>query len=93
MGKLIDADLLKMWLNMRENEDDDFITARSVKTFIDIQSEAVVRCSECKWFQCNMRQDGTLPKGVDEFECRHWCGYCDPMDFCSYWKRRTDETD
>lgn len=50
-----------------------------------------IRCAECKWFQCNMRQDGYLPKGVDEFECRHWCGYCDPTDFCSYAERRTDE--
>ena len=49
-----------------------------------------IRCAECKWFQCNMRQDGYLPKGVDEFECRHWCGYCDPTDFCSYAERRTD---
>ena len=47
-----------------------------------------IRCAECKWFQCNMRQDGYLPKGVDEFECRHWCGYCDPTDFCSYAERR-----
>lgn len=49
-----------------------------------------IRCAECKWFQCNMRQDGYLPKGVDEFECRHWCGYCDPTDFCSYAERRTE---
>ena len=49
-----------------------------------------IRCAECKWFQCNMRQDGYLPKGVDEFECRHWCGYCDPTDFCSYAERRTN---
>jgi len=48
----------------------------------------IIRCAECKWFQCNMRQDGYLPKGVDEFECRHWCGYCDPTDFCSYAERR-----
>ena len=49
-----------------------------------------IRCAECKWFQCNMRQDGYLPKGVDEFECRHWRGYCDPTDFCSYAERRTN---
>ena len=48
-----------------------------------IQPE-IVRCGECKWFQCNMRPDGYLPQGVDEFECRHWCGSCDPTDFCSY---------
>lgn len=42
----------------------------------------LTRCAECKWIQCNMRPDGTLPKGVDEYECRHWCGSCDPTDFC-----------
>lgn len=48
----------------------------------------VVRCGECKWFQINMRQDGYLPKGVPECECRHWCGACDPTDFCSYGVRK-----
>ena len=48
-----------------------------------IQPE-IVRCGECKWFQCNMRPDGYLHQGVDDFECRHWCGSCDPTDFCSY---------
>ena len=55
-----------------------------------IQPE-IVRCGECKWFQCNMSPDGYLPQGVDEFECRHWCGSCDPTDFCSYAERREDE--
>lgn len=41
-----------------------------------IQPE-IVRCGESKWLQCNMKPDGYLPKGVDEFECRHWCGSCD----------------
>lgn len=54
-----------------------------------IQPE-IVRCGECKWFQCNMSPDGYLPQGVDEFECRHWCGSCDPTDFCSYAERRTN---
>ena len=44
----------------------------------------VVRCADCKWFQCNMRQDGYLPDGVSEYECRHWCGPCDPTDYCSH---------
>lgn len=47
----------------------------------------VVRCADCKWFQINMRQDGYLPHGVPECECRHWCGECDPTDFCSYGAR------
>ena len=50
----------------------------------------IIRCGECKWFQCNMRMDGYLPNGVDEFECRHWCGSCDPVDFCSHAERRTE---
>ena len=50
----------------------------------------IIHCGECKWFQCNMRPDGYLPKGVEEYECRHWCGCCDPVDFCSYAERRTD---
>lgn len=44
----------------------------------------VVRCADCKWFQCNMRWDGYLPDGVSEYECRHWCGPCDPTDYCSH---------
>lgn len=48
----------------------------------DVRS--VVVCADCKWFQINMRQDGYLPEGVPEWECRHWCGPCDPTDFCSY---------
>ena len=50
----------------------------------------VVRCFDCKFLQCNMRQDGILPRGVDEYECRHWCGSCDPTDFCSHGERRDD---
>lgn len=57
----------------------------------DIDAVEVVRCCDCKYFQCNMRQDGSLPFGVDEYECRHWCGYCDPMNFCSYGERREEK--
>lgn len=52
--------------------------------------EKIIHCNDCKWFQCNMRPDGYLPKGVDEFECRHWCGPCDPVDFCSHAERREE---
>lgn len=52
-----------------------------------LEQPEIIRCCECKYLQCNMRPDGYLPKGVDEFECRHWCGSCDPMDFCSYAER------
>ena len=65
--------------------------AALAKTYVEQLPSAqpeIVRCVECKWFQCNMRPDGYLPQGVDEFECRHWCGSCDPTDFCSYAERR-----
>lgn len=51
----------------------------------------IVRCMDCRYFQCNMRPDGSLPLGADEYECRHWCGYCDPMNFCSYGERREEK--
>ena len=50
----------------------------------------LIRCADCKWMQCNMRNDGYLPKGVSEYECRHWCGACDPTDFCSYAERKEE---
>ena len=53
----------------------------------------IVRCGECEFFQCNIRFDGSIPKGADEYECRHWCGGCDPMDYCSYGKRREGRTE
>ena len=59
----------------------------------EVQPE-VVRCGECKHFQCNMRFDGYVPKGADAYECRRGCGGCDPMDYCCYGERaerRTDE--
>ena len=60
-------------------------------SYFDYQE--LVRCADCKWFQCNMRPDGYLPNGVDEYECRHWCGGCDPTDFCSYGKRKDGNFD
>lgn len=48
----------------------------------------VVRCAECRCFQINMRQDGYLPEGVPECECRWWCGEVDPTDYCSHAKRK-----
>ena len=30
----------------------------------------IVRCCECRHFQCNMRFDGYVPKGADAYECR-----------------------
>lgn len=101
--RLIDADALEDVLVNHgfcycgENEYNDgvadgFLLARDdVKQAPTIDAEPVVRCCDCKYLQCNMRQDGILPFGVDEYECRHWCGSCDPTDFCSYGERREDE--
>ena len=50
----------------------------------------IIYCHECIHFQCNMRFDGSVPKGADAYECRHWCGGCDPMDYCCYAERRTE---
>ena len=61
-----------------------FISPTTVEKIPAADVVPVVRCGDCKWFQINMRQDGYLPKGVPECECRHWCGACDPTDFCSY---------
>ena len=46
--------------------------------------QKLVRCADCKWMQFNMRQDGYLPQGVSEFECRKWCYPNDPTDYCSW---------
>lgn len=53
----------------------------------------IVYCGACIHFQCNMRFDGSVPKGADAYECRRGCGGCDPMDYCSYGKRREGRTE
>jgi len=53
----------------------------------------IIYCHECKHFQCNMRFDGYVPKGADPYECRHWCGGCDPMDYCSCGERAERRTE
>lgn len=88
--------------NPLTQEDIDLITdanmERTTKVWFhtpngnEVEFMKVVRCAECKYFQCNMRHDGTLPHGVDEYECRHWCGYCDPTDYCSYGERWKNDT-
>ena len=69
---------------------DEDIAVIALKDLPSAQPE-IIHCADCKWFQCNMRPDGYLPKGVEEYECRHWCGWCDPVDFCSYAERRNNE--
>ena len=97
MARLIDADALKEKLTMVTKSykpnaimERAAILLEDVETAPTIDAEPVVRCCDCKYLQCNMRQDGILPFGVDEYECRHWCGSCDPTDFCSYGERRED---
>jgi hypothetical protein len=58
-----------------------------------LKQPEIIRCGECEFFQCNIRFDGSIPKGADEYECRHRCGGCDPMDYCSYGKRRERRTE
>lgn len=54
----------------------------------------VVRCADCRSFQCNIRQDETgnlvVPVGVPKFECRWWCAAVSPKDYCSYAKRKKE---
>lgn len=73
---------------LKEHRDFYIKLADSIIDLLPSAQPEIVRCVECKWFQCNMRPDGYLPPGVDEFECRHWCGSCDPTDFCSFAERR-----
>ena len=60
----------------------------AIETSPTVDAVPVVRCAVCRHFQCNMRGDGTLPNGVDEFECRNGRGGCDPMDFCDEGERK-----
>lgn len=48
----------------------------------------VIRCADCRCFQANMRQDGYLPNGVPEYECRWRCGEVDPTGYCFHAKRK-----
>ena len=90
--RLIDADALKTTMDECIYSDRDRFSTGYAKSFIDdaptVDAEPVVRCGECKWFQANMMSDGYLPKGVPEYECRHWCGATDPTDYCSYGERK-----
>lgn len=103
MERLIDIDrlcndLAKRW-SIADKKKEDLIRAvmADVVTPIVVSQPTVdaievVRCADCIWMQCNMKPDGALPKGVDEYECRHWCGACDPTDFCSYGVRKDGDS-
>lgn len=58
-----------------------------------LKQPEIVRCGACVHFQCNMRFDGSVPKGADAYECRRGCGGCDPMDYCCYGERAERRTD
>ena len=87
--RLIDADrIVYSWHIDADGEEHDGVTLQSIiRKMPSVDAVEVVRCADCKWMQCNMRPDGSLPSGVDVYECRHWCGSCDPIDFCSYGER------
>ena len=99
MGRLIDIDrlcndLAKRW-NIADKKKENLIRAvmADVVTPIvvsqpTVDAVPVVRCAVCRYFRCNMRGDGTLPNGVDEFECVLGRGGYDPMDFCSEGERK-----
>ena len=58
-----------------------------------VDAVPVVRCAVCRYFLCNMRGDGSLLNGVDEFECILGRGGYDPMDFCSEGERKDGDHD
>lgn len=83
--RLIDADaLLDRIPNLYERRE----VSRWVDEAPTVDAVPVVRCAVCRYFLCNMRGDGTLPNGVDEFECVLGRGGYDPMDFCSEGERK-----
>lgn len=84
----ISREALEAWVrselcSLDTDEDREYVIERWRKEIPAADVREVIRCADCKWFQCNMRQDGYLPKSVPEFECRHWCSEVDPTDFCS----------
>ena len=88
--RLIDADALLQKAVPHGWSTPKWVSDIMIEDAPTIDAVLVVRCCDCKWFQCNIRLDGYLPNGVDEYECRHWCGGCDPTDFCSYGERKDD---
>ena len=73
--------------NLRVSE---FTPTNSVEYRRQIHWDSLVRCWDCKYFRDNVRQDGYLSFGLDEFECKRWGRSCYPTDFCSYGERRED---
>lgn len=86
--RLIDADKMK----------DILVLQNCYNTIIDVINEQpivdvakAVRCADCKWFKCNARPDGIIPKGCNEYSCENGIIHdCDPTDFCPLGERRRD---
>lgn len=89
MRKLIDAD--ELYAAFRRDIMGGLNYDRILREAKPVDAVPVVRCAVCRHFQCNMRGDGTLPQGVDEFECRKGRGGCDPMGFCDEGERKDGE--
>lgn len=64
-----------------------FLLKEDIDDAPTIDAIPVVRCANCKYLRCNMRQDGSVPFGFDEYDCDLWHWSCDPTDFCSYAER------
>lgn len=63
----------------------------NITTFLEQHEEYVkiVRCGACKWFVCNMREDGYLPPNVPAFWCKaRQIDDPDPTDYCSLGERK-----
>lgn len=101
--RLIDADTVAHWQTYDDEHETFPEHEGTIAEFLDsmtdegcpgvVDAVPVVRCAVCIHFQCNMRGDGTLPKGVDEFECRNGRGGCDPMGFCDEGERKDGNDD
>ena len=86
--RLIDAEALCAYAN---NQKEKTIDANDIMRFPTVDAEPVVRCGDCKYFQCNVPPDGYLPIGADEYDCRYWGKLCDPDDFCSRGERKDEK--
>ena len=92
--RLIDADAAVDAVDKRirqigyENDPLVLSIRQAVREVKSVDAVPVVRCAVCRYFRCNMRGDGTLPNGVDEFECVLGRGGYDPMDFCNEGERK-----
>ena len=73
----------------KKNANPDFIKGcESYKEWLEsLPAVDIVRCFECRWFVCNMRPDGYVPYGLNEYWCRKLDMSPDPTDGCSMGER------